>query len=107
MRPRPGSVLLPPDLLAGAARAAGRGASRWTPGSASASRASLADAPAADGASPPAPPGEPDPLFHDVPLFEDDGPTDYAERHDDDLYGPDAGAVPRRAGSHDGNGGGA
>ncbi|NNJ27258.1 hypothetical protein [Alienimonas chondri] len=82
MQASPETIVLPPDLLEEAVRAAERrgiGVNAWV---SECVRASLPRP------WPPATPDPNDPLFADAAIYEGDGPTDMAERHDDYLYGP-------------------
>ena len=83
------TVALPAPLFEAAARAArehGVDVDEWVTRCV---RTSLAAPAAPPPGTPPADgPDEPDPLWTDTDVFEDDGPTDMAARHDDYLYGP-------------------
>ena len=81
------AVTLPPPLFEGAAAAAARDGMTVEAWLAARVRGILAEPPPLPPA-PPLPPGEEDPLYADTSVFEDDGPTDTAERHDFYLYGP-------------------
>ena len=85
------TVALPPDLLAEAARAAGRRGIAVEDWVGECVRASLTRTPPADRGA-----ADTDPLFADTATFEDDGPTDLAARHDEYLNepAPAAGGAP-------------